>query len=300
MMTHDHALVMQDVRKHFGAVRALDGLTLTVPRGQIYGLLGPNGAGKTTALRIICGLLAPDHGNGHCLDVSLGITPRRLGYVPQRGGLYDDLTVTENLRFYARAHGLRWPRAIVADTLREHGLEPHARQRVGLLSGGWRQRVALAASLLHDPQLVLLDEPTAGLDPEAREQFWQRLRERSARGVTLLVTSHYADEAERCDSIGYLTSGRLLANGVPLQLAQQLGIAAWRINSRDDLTPPPSLPDIRLIRDAAGWRVIAQADNDLPQPLLNWCVNARQLPESIAPRLTDALAWLAGDRSAPR
>ena len=294
---NEHALVMKLVSKRYGTVHALNRLTLKIPRGQIYGLLGPNGAGKTTALRIICGLLAPDHGEGHCLGAELGMVPRRLGYVPQRGGLYDDLTVTENLNFYARAHGLKRVGESVAATLRDHGLEPHARQRVGRLSGGWRQRIALAAALLHDPQLVLLDEPTAGLDPEAREQLWKRLHERSAMGVTMLVTSHYADEAERCDRIGYIASGKLLAEGPPLQFAEMLGIAVWRIRATSSLGAPLLPTGSRLIRDSEGWRVVTHAGGGMPPSLMSWCQQANEMPESIAPRLTDALAWIFENES---
>jgi ABC-2 type transport system ATP-binding protein len=290
------ALVARGLHKRFGAVTALDDLSLALEHGEIYGLLGPNGAGKTTALRIICGLLMADAGDGHCLTVPLGSRPLGLGYLPQGGGLYEDLTVSENLRFFARAYGLSHPLDRVSAALIAHGLTEHARQRVGTLSGGWRQRVALAAALMHEPRLLLLDEPTAGLDAQARERLWQQLRMLSVQAVTILVTTHYADEAERCDRIGYLTAGRLRAEGPPGRLFHELGLTVWRIAvSGEPHEAPPQIDALHFIRDSDSWRVVARAV-DVPPAISEWCARAGATPERTTPRLGDALLWLAGEQ----
>jgi ABC-2 type transport system ATP-binding protein len=292
----DPVLVARGLHKRFGALTALNDLSLALRHGEIYGLLGPNGAGKTTALRIICGLLVADAGDGQCLTAPLGKRPAGLGYLPQGGGLYDDLTISENLRFFARAHGLSHPVDRVSAALTAHGLTERARQRVGTLSGGWRQRVALVAALMHAPQLLLLDEPTAGLDAQARERLWQQLRTLSAQAVTILITTHYADEAERCDRIGYLTGGRLRAEGSPGRLFHELGLAVWRIGAGGEQHKvPPQIDSLRFIRDSDGWRAVAHSVH-LPPALTEWCAQAGVRPEPTAPRLDDALVWLAGEQ----
>lgn len=292
----DSVLVARGISKRFGAVSALDGLSFALSPGEIYGLLGPNGAGKTTALRIVCGLLVADAGDGHCLAAPLGTRPVGLGYLPQGGGLYDDLTIAENLRFFARAHGLPRSADRVSASLETHGLAERAGQRVGTLSGGWRQRVALAAALLHAPRLLLLDEPTAGLDAQAREGLWQRLRMLSAQAVTILVTTHYADEAERCDRIGYLTAGRLRAEGSPGRLFDELGLTVWRIPAMGEKQlAQPQIDNMRFIRDSEGWRAVARAV-DAPPALTAWCAQTGAIPEPTAPRLADALVWLASEQ----
>ncbi len=278
------ALVLSGIRQSFGTVQALTGLDLTIDTGEIFGLLGPNGAGKTTALRIISGLLRPGAGSGRCLDQPLGRPVRGLGYMPQRGGFYDDLSIAENLNFLARAHALADPAARVAQALDAHGLHERKAQRVGHLSGGWRQRVALAAALLHRPRLLLLDEPSAGLDPQARDTLWQRLRALADAGTTLLVTTHYSDEAERCDRLGYLDGGRIVATGRPDRIAADLGLAVQRSAAT---AAPPVVADGAMVRDGSGWRVIAPA-RSLP-------ADARE-----PARLGDALSWLAAGRGAGR
>jgi len=270
----DSALDLTGVTKRYGILCVLDGLRLQVARGEIVGLLGPNGTGKTTSLRIICGLLRADSGSGHCLGTPLGRTAPGLGYVPQRGGLYDDLSIRENLLFLARAQALPDPSAAVAAAIAEHGLEARAVQRIGQLSGGWRQRVALAAALLHAPRLLLLDEPTAGLDHEARETLWQRLRRLAADGTAVLVSTHHAEEAERCDRIGWLAGGRLRVEGRPDRIGDTLGLVACRLSAE-----PPPHPEQLAIRDAAGWRSVGPANQ------------AAGPHEAV--RLGDALAWLA-------
>jgi ABC-2 type transport system ATP-binding protein len=277
-----------NLHKRYGDVVALNGLSLRVEPGEIYGLLGPNGAGKTTALRVICGLLRPDSGSGSCLGQPPGASQSRLGYMPQRGGLYDDLSVVENLRFFARAHGLRDIRGKVAAALDEHGLGARARQSAGDLSGGWRQRASLAVALLHEPTLLLLDEPSAGLDLLVREALWQNLRTLTASGMTALVTTHHADEAERCDRIGYLVQGSLRVEGPPAQIAEKLGLAVWHYPP--DATPTPARSGLCLLHDSAGWRAVGRVAD------VESAVVAGAGGTPAVPRLADALSWLAAQQ----
>ena len=210
-------IAVEGLTKRFGDKTAVDHVSLTVERGEIVGFLGPNGSGKTTTIRMICGLLTPDEGTGTVLGFDVtgdGLRIKReVGYMTQRFSLYEDLTITENLDFVARLYDLE-PRAEhVARTLDNLGLASRRDQLAGTLSGGWKQRLALAACIMHSPRLLLLDEPTAGVDPKARRDFWDEIHRLAADGLTVLVSTHYMDEAERCHRIAYISYGRLIAVG---------------------------------------------------------------------------------------
>lgn len=234
MNRSDLAIDVDNVTKRFGARTVVNGIGLQVARGEIYGFLGPNGSGKTTFLRILCGLLTPDSGTGHCLGYDL-ITGgreirRRVGYMTQRFSLYEDLTLEENLDFVARIFEVRDRKAAVRSSLERLGLTDRRRQLAGVLSGGWKQRLALASCLIHSPDLLLLDEPTAGVDPKARRDFWEELHLLAAEGLTVLITTHYMDEAERCHRLGYIAYGNLLVRGTVAEVIAQARLVTFEIS----------------------------------------------------------------------
>ena len=211
------AIDVAGLNKSFGDKHVVQDLAIQVEQGRICGFLGPNGSGKTTTLRMLCGLLTPDSGHGSCLGFDIltqaDQIKRRTGYMTQRFSLYEDLTIAENLEFIARVYGLDLRRERVDASLAHLGLASRRDQLAGTLSGGWKQRLALATATLHEPQLLLLDEPTAGVDPKARRTFWDEIHDLAARGLTVLVSTHYMDEAERCHEIAYISYGRLIARG---------------------------------------------------------------------------------------
>jgi drug efflux transport system ATP-binding protein len=221
------AVATRGLTKRFGSLTAVDHLDLTVRTGELYGFLGPNGAGKSTTLRMLCGILEPSEGEGRVLGIDLTHDPERvksaIGYMSQRFSLYDDLTVAENLAFYARVYEVpRGRRSLrIERMVRLADLIGRERQLAGELSGGYRQRLALACALVHEPRLIFLDEPTAGVDPVSRRTFWALIRQLADEGTTILVTTHYMDEAELCDTLGFIYQGKLIAQGTPQHIKQE-------------------------------------------------------------------------------
>ena len=225
----DIAVDIQQLTRRFGALTAVSGLTLQIPRGQVFGLLGPNGSGKTTTIRMLCGLLDPSEGTASVAGIDIRTAPERvkmqIGYMSQRFGLYEDLTVAENLEFYGGIYGLRGRARAerTAEVVRFLGIGGRLEQLAGQLSGGWKQRLALGCALLHQPPVLFLDEPTAGVDPAARRNFWQAIHDLAHGGTTVLVTTHYMDEAERCDRLAMMSLWHLIALGTPAEVAAQVG-----------------------------------------------------------------------------
>lgn len=252
------AEVIIDVRgltKSYDGRMVVDHVDMRVERGRIYGFLGPNGSGKTTTIRMLCGLLTPDEGEGTCLGYDIRaqarLIKREVGYMTQKFGLYEDLSIEENLDFFARVYGVAGRGERIRATLERLGLYTRRTQLAGSLSGGWKQRLALAACLIHDPQLLLLDEPTAGVDPSARREFWDQIHELAAGGMTVLVSTHYMDEAERCHELAYIAYGKLLARGTVEQVVAGAGLLTWSV------TGPDLAAAAKLLRAAPGIRTVA-------------------------------------------
>ncbi len=225
------------ITKRFGAQTVVNGIGMHVRRGEIYGFLGPNGSGKTTFLRMLCGLLKPDAGKGTCLGYDIlhqsDEIKKHVGYMTQKFSYYEDLNLEENLDFIARIYQVQNRRQAVKDSLEKLGLYARRKQLAGQLSGGWKQRLALAASLIHTPDLLLLDEPTAGVDPKARRDFWEEIHQLAAAGLTVLITTHYMDEAERCHRIAYLAYGNLLTSGTVEEVVTGAKLTTWEVAGPD-------------------------------------------------------------------
>jgi ABC-2 type transport system ATP-binding protein len=233
MPAGDAVIDVKGLTKSFGGRRVVDNVSIRVARGRICGFLGPNGSGKTTTIRMLCGLLKPDAGSGVCLgfDVLREAAQIKLhvGYMTQRFSLYEDLSLRENLDFIGRIYAITDRKRKVEETLEKLGLSERAGQLAGQLSGGWKQRLALAACMLHEPQLLLLDEPTAGVDPKARREFWDQIHDLAAAGITVLVSTHYMDEAERCHELAYIAYGKLLVTGTAEEVIAHSGLATWAV-----------------------------------------------------------------------
>jgi len=234
---HEIAIEAEGLTKSFGGRKVVDNLSMRVERGRIHGFLGPNGSGKTTTIRMLCGLLTPDSGRGSCLGYDIRTQQneikRKVGYMTQRFSLYGDLSIRENLEFVARIYGLARPVEAARAAIVRLGLEKRAEQLAGELSGGWKQRLALAACILPGPALLLLDEPTAGVDPKARRDFWDEIHSLAAGGLTVLVSTHYMDEAERCHEIAYIADGRLLAQGTIAEIVSRSGLSTYVVTGPD-------------------------------------------------------------------
>jgi ABC-type multidrug transport system ATPase subunit len=293
------AIDVHDLVKSFGAVKVVDGLSMQVPEGEICGFLGGNGSGKTTTIRMLCGLLRPDAGHGTCLGFDLLREPMRIreqiGYMTQRFSFYEDLTVSQNLEFVARLYQLPNRDRAIAEVLQRMEMTARAGQLARELSGGWKQRLALAACVLHRPRLLLLDEPTAGVDARARREFWDLIHEMSADGMTVLVSTHYMDEAERCKRVVYLAGGKLVVQGTAAEVVHDAHLTVFQA------TGPGIEAIVRRLRRTPGVETaavfgealrIAGKDHDalraaidaLPPPALDW--------QEVPPRLDDVFIHL--------
>jgi ABC-2 type transport system ATP-binding protein len=246
-----YAIDVEKLNKHFDGKHVVKDVSLRVRPGEIFGFLGPNGSGKTTTIRMMCGLLKPDSGSGTCLGHNIlresGAIKRSVGYMTQRFSFWEDLTIEENLDFVARMYQIRDRRRVVRDSLAALGLAARGHQLAGELSGGWKQRMALAACMLHSPQLLLLDEPTAGVDPRARRDFWDEIQSLAASGISVLVSTHYMDEAVRCHKLAYISSGTLLAQGTAGEIIESQHLSTWAIHGdhlaelQDELRKKPGV-----------------------------------------------------------
>ena len=231
--TNDFAINVSGLNKYFGDKHVVKDLSLQVGRGEIVGFLGPNGSGKTTAIRMMCGLLTPDSGQGTCLGYDIvtqsDAIKREVGYMTQKFSYWEDLSIRENLDFVARVYELTNRKTVVDEALKTLGLTSRSSQLAKSLSGGWKQRLALAACMLRHPKLLLLDEPTAGVDPSARRDFWEELHELAANGVSVLISTHYMDEAERCHKLAYISYGNLLAQGSAKEIIERQALLTYEV-----------------------------------------------------------------------
>jgi len=298
------AINVKGLSKRFGDKVAVDGIDLRVREGEVFGFLGPNGAGKTTTIRMLCGLLAPDAGEGTCLGYDV-ITEsaeikKHLGYMTQRFSLYDELTIEENLLFVGRMYQMENLKDKVEHTLANLGLGERRRQLAGTLSGGWKQRLALASCIMHEPKLLLLDEPTAGVDPKARRAFWDEIHILAAKGITVLVSTHYMDEAERCHRLGYILKGKLLAHGTGPDLIKNSDLKTWRVTGRNLAGLAEKLTGLKGIETVAafGTRLhISGADETAMLKSLGPYRSRMDLHfEKVAPSLEDIFIHFMADQ----
>ena len=244
MANSEYAIDIRDIEKTFGNKQVVNKISLQVKYGEIFGFLGPNGAGKTTCIRMMCGLLTPDSGEGTCLGYDIRkqshLIKRKSGYMTQRFSMWEDLTIRENLDFVARMYELPGRNDVVDKALKQMGLIDRADQLAGSLSGGWKQRLSLASCMLHEPELLLLDEPTAGVDPKARKEFWEEINRLAAKGIAVLVSTHYMDEAERCHKLAYIAQGQLIAAGTSEEIISSQNLVTFSIRG-------PKLTELAII-----------------------------------------------------
>jgi len=284
-MTGDLVIDVAEMTKRFYGRAVVNDVRLQVTTGEVCGFLGPNGSGKTTFIRMLCGLLRPDAGRGTCLGCDV-ITEseaikRNVGYMTQRFSLYEDLTISENLDFVARMYSVRNRRKAVRDSLDRLGLGDRRRQLAGELSGGWKQRLALAACLIHEPKLLLLDEPTAGVDPQARREFWEQIHQLAGQGLTFLISTHYMDEAERCHRLAYILEGILLAHGTVGEIISQTQLTTWVASGPNLLELSQSLRNQPGVEQAVHFGNLLRVSG----------VDTLALENAIAPHRTGPHKW---------
>lgn len=304
MSQPETVIEVEGLTKRFGDLTAVDDFSMRVPKGAIYGFLGPNGSGKTTTIRLMVGLLRPDAGTGKALGYDIETEAReikqRIGYMTQHFSLYSDLTVRENLDFISRLHALENRKNAVEAALEEYNLAPRADQRAGTLSGGWKQRLALAASQLHSPQLLLLDEPTAGVDPKARRDFWDRIRDLTRKGVTVLVSTHYMDEAVQCDYIAFISKGRKLIDAPSGEVPERVGLFTLRIEGpdlgevRDELDELDGIDQIA--RFGSALHVSGRDEDKLKAALKRYEEDGDYTVEPVKSGLEEAFIWLMAEK----
>ena len=284
-MADTFAIDVKGMTKRFGERTVVNNIDLQVKSGEIYGFLGPNGSGKTTFIRMLCGLLHADAGSGTCLGYDVikqsEAIKLQVGYMTQRFSFYEDLSIAENLDFVARMYGMKDRKQAVQKSIEDLGLAGREKQLAGQLSGGWKQRMALAACLIHNPKLLLLDEPTAGVDPKARRDFWEQIHVLAAKGLTFLITTHYMDEAERCNRLAYISYGNLLIHGTVAQVIDHVGLTTWSVHGpnlihlAEQLRPKPG------VQQAVAFGNMLHVSGD----------DAEALDRAIAPFRTGDYQW---------
>ncbi|MGR8935903.1 MAG: ABC transporter ATP-binding protein [Gammaproteobacteria bacterium] len=300
MSTPHWVIDVAGLNKRFGAKHVVKDLALQVREGEIFGFLGPNGSGKTTSIRMLCGLLTPDSGQGTCLGFDVlkesAAIKRQVGYMTQRFSLWEDLTIAENLDFVARMFGMQDRRSVIDRTIEGLGLGGRRNQLAGTLSGGWKQRLALASCLLHQPKLLLLDEPTAGVDPKARRDFWEEIHRLSAAGITVLASTHYMDEAERCHRLAYISYGQLLASGTADEVIAKQCLHTWEIAGHDIHGLAEALRQLPGVEQVASFgtdlHVSGQAGAALQASLEGFVQGKALRLTAVAPSLEDAFIHL--------
>jgi len=284
-MSDDLAIDVQGMTKRFGALTAVDHVDLAVRAGEICGFLGPNGSGKTTFIRMLCGLLRADEGRGTCLGYDVvtesETIKRHVGYMTQRFSFWDDLSIAENLDFVARMYFVKNRRQAVRETLERLGLAERRHQLAGELSGGWRQRLALAACMIHQPKLLLLDEPTAGVDPKARREFWEEIHRLAGAGLTFLIATHYMDEAERCHRLAFIVKGHLLAHGTLAEVVERGRLTTWSVRGPDLLQLAEQLRGHAAVEQAVAFGSMLHVSGP----------DAAALERAIAPFRTAPYEW---------
>jgi ABC-2 type transport system ATP-binding protein len=284
-MADDLAIDVHGMTKRFGDLTAVNQVDLEVRAGEICGFLGPNGSGKTTFIRMMCGLLRADEGNGTCLGYDVitesDTIKRHVGYMTQRFSFWDDLSITENLDFVARMYFLKNRRQAVRETIERLGLAQRRNQLAGQLSGGWKQRLALAACMIHQPKLLLLDEPTAGVDPKARREFWEEIHRLAGEGLTFLIATHYMDEAERCHRLAFIVKGHLLAHGTLAEVIERGRLTTWSVSGPELLKLAEQLRDSPAVEQAVAFGTMLHVSGP----------DAAALERALAPFRTKPYEW---------